>query len=108
MSAINRLLLITALWLPAALAHAIDLDTAKARGLVGERADGYLGAVVEPVATDVAKLVREVNDKRRGEYERIAAKNRISVKEVEALAGKKTLDKTPKGLWIFRSDWERK
>ena len=85
-----------------------SIDTAKSQGLIGERADGYLGVVDESAASKVAALVREINGKRQAEYDRIAQKNGITRREVEILAGKKTLAKTPPGGWIFNTKWVQK
>jgi len=92
----------------AAAAHAMDLDAAKSRGLVGERADGYLGIVVANPSAEVEALVEEVNGKRRDRYEEIARSNGIEVSEVEALAGQKAIEKTASGGWVFRVRWTQK
>lgn len=84
------------------------IDTAKSQGLIGERADGYLGAVNESTASEVAALVGDINAKRQAEYDRIALKNGITRREVEILAGKKTIAKTPPGGWIFATKWVKK
>lgn len=91
-----------------AAAFGADLDQAKAAGLVGERADGYLGLVVTNAANDVKAMVEEINAKRKAQYARIAAQNGIDVSEVEVLAGRKTIEKTPSGGWVFVDEWERK
>lgn len=88
---------------------AADLDQAKRDGLVGERADGYLGLVVETAPSDVAALVAEVNAKRKAEYQRIAAANNLTMEQVQALAGKKTIEMTRKGDRIMTNGgWQRK
>lgn len=88
---------------------AVDLNEVKSSGQVGERADGYLGYVSIPVATDVTALVDEVNDKRRTEYARIAKKNDITREKVEMLAGRKSLSKTVAGNYIFANgEWQKK
>ena len=89
-------------------AFAVDLDQAKADGLVGERADGYLGLVVTNASSEVKALVEEINAKRKAQYARIAERNGIDVGEVAVLAGRKTIEKTPSGGWIFVTEWERK
>lgn len=94
------------LWVLAAVAA--DLAELKAQGLVGERADGYLGLVEEVVPAEVSELVAGVNARRRAEYERIAASNNIALSEVEALAGRKTLSKTAPGGWIYVDGWRQK
>jgi uncharacterized protein YdbL (DUF1318 family) len=88
---------------------AAELDQAKRSGLVGERADGYLGLVVTAVPADVAALVSDVNRRRRAEYERIADQNGLARAEVEALAGRKAIERTAPGDWIFTNGgWKRK
>ena len=90
-------------------AFAIDLDQAKADGLVGERADGYLGLVVPSAGADVVKLVADINSKRKAEFERIAQTNDLTLEQVQALAGKKALERTKPGGWILvNGGWQQK
>ncbi|MEM1231924.1 MAG: YdbL family protein [Pseudomonadota bacterium] len=91
-----------------AVAGAVELDDLKAAGTVGERADGYLGAVSASVSAEVAALVADINGKRRAQYQRIASARGLALDQVEALAGKKTLAKTASGGWIFVDQWQRK
>ena len=51
---------------------AITLDEAKARGLLGELPNGYLGVVSPPGSSDVRDLQRTINQKRRSKYQEIA------------------------------------
>lgn len=89
-------------------AFALDLDTAKAQGLVGERPDGYLG-VVHGGNAEAAALVKDINYKRRLVYEDIAAKRGTSIAAVEATAGAKAIEKTAPGNFILKADhWVRK
>ena len=98
-----------ALLLSAAAAHGADLAQAKAAGMVGERADGYLGLVQENAPADVVALVKDVNSKRRDEYRRIAESNDLSLEEVQALAGKKAIDRTAAGHWVLTNGgWRKK
>ncbi|MCB1686678.1 MAG: YdbL family protein [Pseudomonadales bacterium] len=91
------------------LALAADLEQSKRDGVIGERADGYLGLVVENAAADVAALVKDINDKRREEYRRIAAENNLTMEQVQALAGKKTIERTRSGDWILlNGGWQKK
>lgn len=89
-------------------AYALDLQTAKAQGMVGEQADGYLGIVRS--APGVQALVNDINSRRRAHYEQIAKKNGTSVQVVEALAGKKAIDMTPRGQFVRdqSGNWIRK
>ena len=79
-------------------AWAISLDQAKQQGLVGEMANGYLGVVI--TSTEVTSLVDSVNKKRKGIYLDIARKNKLTMKQVTALAGEKAISKTSSGHFI--------
>ena len=90
-------------------AWAGPLDDAKQSGTLGERGDGYLG-LVDPGAPASAKsLMKEVNEKRRAQYRKIAHKNEISVDAVATEAGRKLVDRAApgeyvreKGKWVQR------
>jgi len=77
---------------------ALDLQTAKAQGLVGEMQTGYLGAVKS--SADVNALVSKVNNARKQHYKKIAKRNNTSLDVVEVLAGKKAIDKASRGHFI--------
>ncbi len=88
-------------------AFALDLDTAKDNGWVGERYTGYLG-VVKP-ESGVKALVDDVNQKRTQVYKDLAAKNGITLEEVEKIAGKKVIEKTKPGNLIdLGNGWLKK
>jgi hypothetical protein len=102
-------LLLCGLFMIASSAFAADLDKAKQAGQIGERADGYLGLVMESAPSDVRELVADINGKRKSEYMRIARENDLSLEQVQALAGKKAIAKTPGGQWILKNGgWTRK
>ncbi|MDP5136302.1 YdbL family protein [Rheinheimera baltica] len=83
------------------------LGQAKAQGLVGEQANGYLGAVQNDANT--ADIVKLINDARRAEYSRLAQQNNIAVADVEAMAGKKALERTSAGHYILLDgNWVKK
>lgn len=83
------------------------LDSAKQQGLVGETPTGYLD-VVKP-DSDAQAVVDAINQARREEYARIAEKHDIPVTQVETVAGKKALEKTPAGQYILvEGEWVRK
>lgn len=85
------------------------LDDAKDAGYVGEQADGYLGVVSASAPAAAAALVADINAKRRAEYTRIATKNGITLKQVEALAGKKAVERTHAGDWVkIGGGWQQK
>lgn len=86
---------------------ALDLQTAKEQGLVGETDTGYLGAVKS--SPEVAALIVDINAQRKAEYQRIAKQNGIAVSDVEKLAAKKAITKTPAGGHVnIGGDWRIK
>lgn len=101
------LFLITALFIACQTGFALDLQTAKAQGLVGETLTGYL----EPVKAtpEVQQLVNTINGKRKAEYQEIAQRNGTTLQAVEQLAGKKAIEKTPPGQFIKSGGgWQKK
>ncbi len=89
-------------------AYGLELQNAKAQGLVGETATGYLAAVNSPNQA-VTNLINSINGKRKQHYQGIAAKNNTSLQAVEQLAGKTALSKTPAGQFINSgSGWKKK
>lgn len=89
-----------ALLLLAAPAVALDLDSARRTGVVGERADGFLGAVQANPAPEVTALVNEVNEKRRTEYAAIAKRTGAPLDAVAREAGRKLIERAPAGRWV--------
>jgi len=86
---------------------ALDLDDAKERGLVGETLSGYLEVISGN--GEAASLVAEINAKRKAHYKNIAEKNNISLGDVELLAGKKAIEKTPAGQFVkIGGHWKKK
>ncbi len=110
MRTLEKLLAMVALVLALAVpAFALDLDEARAKGLLGEQADGYVGVVAAGAPADVTKLAAEVNAKRRAHYEEIAARNSAPVEAVAALAGKKLIENAPSGQWVkTNGGWTKK
>lgn len=83
------------------------LGGAKSAGRLGEQTDGYLG-VVQPDG-QAAEIARLINQARRAEYQKLATQNRIGLSDVEAMAGKKAVEKTPAGQFIrIDGQWRRK
>ncbi len=63
-------------------AFALTLQEAKARGLVGERSDGYVGYVVTPPGAEVKLVVKDVNNKRRAKFADTAKRNNLRTEQV--------------------------
>lgn len=83
----------------AGAAYALDLDGAKAQGLVGEKRDGYLG-VVASGNSEAQALASDINAKRKAEYTRIASQNGQALNVVEKLAAAKAFEMTRSGNYI--------
>jgi uncharacterized protein YdbL (DUF1318 family) len=103
-----RLPLLLALALLAAPVLAIDLESAKRQGLVGEQPDGYLGVVRQ--TPEAAELVRSVNEQRRQSYQDLARRNGVSVDSVATLAGQKLIGRAGSGEYVRSAagQWQRK
>ena len=92
----------------AAIAYAIDLQTAKSQGLVGETTSGYLDAVKSP-SPEVTALIESINAKRKQKFQEIAARNNTSLQAVEQLAGKKAIEKSARGSYVkVGGSWQQK
>ena len=96
------------LLLAAQTVFAIDLQTAKTQGLVGETQSGYLQAV-KPPTPEVQALIESINAQRKQKFMDIAARNNTSLEAVELLAGKKAIEKSAPGSYIkLDGDWQQK
>ncbi|MBF0166752.1 MAG: YdbL family protein [Alphaproteobacteria bacterium] len=104
----KRLLLVLPLLLISLPAESGPLEDAKRQGLVGERADGYIGA--PPGATSSGSLIETINAKRRQAYGEIAARNGTSIHDVGILTAQKLIDQSPSGSWVMDAHgvWHRK
>ncbi|MGD8236159.1 MAG: YdbL family protein [Chromatiales bacterium] len=104
---LNTLTVLILSLLLASPALALDLDSAKARGLVGENANGYIGAVQS--SGEVNALVNSINTQRKAHYQEISRKNGTPLGTVEKLAGEKLINRAPRGQYINRgSGWVKK
>ncbi|MCY1434074.1 hypothetical protein D9M71_501190 [compost metagenome] len=74
---------------------------------MGEQADGYLGVVSS--GGQAADIAAQINAARRAEYQKVASQNGAKLSDVEALAGKKAIERTPSGQYIqVGGKWVRK
>jgi len=98
------------LLLAAASARALTLDEARAKGLVGERPDGYVAPVVPDPAPEVRELVERVNAERRRVYEELAREQGVPVEVVAAITAKKIVERLPSGAYWMdeQGRWHRK
>ncbi|ROS04968.1 hypothetical protein EDC56_0486 [Sinobacterium caligoides] len=103
--AILSFLLTSCLYFSSAMA--LDIGEAKTRGLVGEKPDGYAATIKSD--PEAKALVDEINAKRKANYQALAKKNKLSLSQVESLAGDKSLKKTAKGHYIYQNGrWVKK
>ncbi len=95
--------------LMASPAYALNLSQGKSQGLVGERLDGYIGAV-SSASPEVQQLVSEVNRARKAEYLKIASQNGQPISVVEKLAAKKLIERADPGTYYMNAGgtWEKK
>lgn len=81
---------LTALALTPAAAYAMDskaaVDAAKAAGMVGEQADGFLGFVKPSSDPALKAAVDDINQGRAALYRQAAAKNGVTVEAAGASA----------------------
>jgi hypothetical protein len=86
------------------------LEDAKAEGLVGERIDGYVGVVDSGAPGSVKSLVNQINAEREARYAQIAQKQGAPVAAVAQIAGRKLIERAPRGEYVMGADgrWQRK
>ena len=90
-------------------AWAIDLQSAKDQGLVGEANTGFLAATGAP-SPEVAALIEDVNRKRRAEFEATAAKTNATVEQVRVRFYQLAVERTAPGHYYqdASGSWRRK
>ncbi len=101
---INKIIAVTVFALSilgGSLAFAAEtLESARAKGLIGETPSGYIVAVGNSDSS-ISSLVKSVNKERQAEYQRIAAKTNQSVDIIEKVAGQKLIEKSPSGSFVM-------
>lgn len=87
-------------------AFASDLSAARAKGVVGEKLDGYVAAVT----SEGASVVSDVNARRRAEYEKISKANGQPVSVVAKVAAENIINGLPSGSLYQAPDgsWKKK
>lgn len=94
----------------AAMAQEAGLDALKAQGLVGERFDGYVGAVKSQTDAGTQQVIDRINLQRKDRYRAIAARRGASLSAVERIAGAQVIERAPSGTWVMPegSGWVQK
>jgi uncharacterized protein YdbL (DUF1318 family) len=91
-------------------AWAIDLQSAKAQGLVGEAKSGYLAAVKTPASAEVKALIADVNAKRRAKFQDTATKTGTTLAQVSNRFYELAVQKTAAGNYYQDKSgaWKKK
>lgn len=86
------------------------VDKAKAKGVIGEQADGYLGLVAGSADTATTQAMQEINAGRAGVYRDTAAKTGVSVAAAGEATGKLLIAKVPAGQYYkpLGGSWTKK
>lgn len=86
------------------------IDAAKAKGLVGEQADGYLGLVTGSADAATEAAVKEINAGRAAVYRSTAAKTGVSPEAAAEATGKLLITKLPAGQFYkpLGGGWTKK
>lgn len=74
---------------------ALDLQQARAQGIIAEQPDGYVKVVKD--SPEAAKLAAEVNAARKAEYQRISSENGQAVDVVAKIAAETIAKKLAAG-----------
>ena len=80
------------------------VDAGKARGQVGEQADGYLGFVQGPGDPALAAAVARINAARRQAYQDVAARTGVTPDAAGVAAAKLLIAKVPAGEYYATPD----
>lgn len=99
-----------ALALAAAPAHAGALDDARKAGQVGEQMNGYIALVKESATKDVKALVKDINQRRKAKYAKLAKGNGVTLEQIESQMGQKLIEKAKRGSYVQnpKGDWYKK
>jgi len=89
-------------------ASALDLDTARAKGLAGEVDNGLL-APPPGASNEAAPVIAAINNQRRAEYAKIAAQNNLGLEVVGTMMFEKIYPRLPAGTWVqIQGSWKQK
>lgn len=87
---------------------ALDLESARSQGLVGETDNGLL-ALPPGAGSQGQELISTVNSQRRTEYAKIAKQNNIPVNAVGTMMFEKLYPRLPVGSWVqVQGKWQKK
>ena len=106
----KKLIAILSLALLSQGAWAIDIDTAKEKGLVGEANTGMLAPVKKPPSAEVEALIRDVNAKRKARFAQAAKRTDATPEQVRARFYQLAVQKTRRGHYYQDANgaWRKK
>ena len=110
MNRILPLLIALVLSFSSQLAFALDIDEAKAQGLVGETMTGYIAAVKVPASAEVSALIDDVNAQRKALFERTARRTNTTLIQVSHRFYELAVERTERGHYYQDANgrWVRK
>jgi len=79
---------------------AINMDQAKAQGLIGETSNGYLASVTSGPSAAVASLIQSINAQRKAAFTSKAAKAGVSVDVMAKRVAQRLFQKAAKGAYL--------
>ncbi len=90
-------------------AIAMDLNSAKESGLVGEKPNGLIASTLPNPSPELSELVNTTNAGRLEVYKDMADKQGIPLKEIQAIAGQKIYNLAgPQDFLMINGKWSRK
>lgn len=90
-------------------AFAMDLNTAKSSGLVGEKENGLIESTLPNPSGDLKDLINSTNAGRLEIYKQMADKQGISLREVQAIAAQKIYDSAQPNEFLQKNGkWVKK
>lgn len=86
------------------------VDAAKAQGIVGEQADGYLGLVTGTASADIRAAVNDINIQRKKAYTNMSRQKGESVDNVGKVFALDLIARAPSGQMVRDGNgvWKRK
>ena len=87
-----------------------SVDAAKAKGLVGEQGDGFIGFVTPSTDPALAAAVAEINAGRAGVYRDTATRTGVSPEAAGQATGQQLFERLPAGQFFkpLNGSWVRK
>lgn len=90
-------------------AYALDINTAKQQGLIGEKVNGMIGAISHNPSPEVIELVESTNKARAQVYAEMAKKQNLTLGQVRSIAAQKIMEKAAPGDYIeVNGEWSVK